>query len=454
MSALSHELEDAARRPPARHVELTPHVLDLLFRRVELYGRILAVEKEGARQTRAPRWTSSSAQLGRLARRRRGAAGARGAVRARPRPPRRAHRVRGAPPPHQHRSRGCGSIGCASQFQLATIDQALDDLKARAKPHGEIITYLPTGAGADADSIELDILMASAPRSRSSRAAARRRANVKIEEVAAAGRAASVRVVTAVDSAAARRPSPRRDALSPTRAGRVDDHAARPTPLAERRPSSPRAPERGRRVSLRSVAQTVRVDIRKLDRLMNIVGELADRAHRARAARRAACAPSPASASSRIELHRLHRTLRPPPRRDAERHPRGADGPARPGLRQARARRPADLPRGRQAGQPGHHRRRDRGRQAHRRGAQRSAHAHDAQRHRSRRSRRATSARRSASRRSAPSRSTRSRRATTSSSRSRTTARASTPTSSSRPRSSAGCVGARGGREISRRARS
>ena len=47
------------------------------------------------------------------------------------------------------------------QFQLATIDQALDELKAIAKPHGEIITYLPTGAGADADSIELDILMAS-----------------------------------------------------------------------------------------------------------------------------------------------------------------------------------------------------------------------------------------------------------------------------------------------------
>src|SRR5262249_44613258 len=47
------------------------------------------------------------------------------------------------------------------RFELATIDEALNSLKLRAKPHGEIITYLPTGQGADADSIELDILMAS-----------------------------------------------------------------------------------------------------------------------------------------------------------------------------------------------------------------------------------------------------------------------------------------------------
>src|SRR5208282_697132 len=46
------------------------------------------------------------------------------------------------------------------RFSLATIDSALDDLKAKARPHGEIITYLPTGSGADVDTIELEILMA------------------------------------------------------------------------------------------------------------------------------------------------------------------------------------------------------------------------------------------------------------------------------------------------------
>src|SRR5690606_20398563 len=46
-------------------------------------------------------------------------------------------------------------------LELLTIDEELENLKARAKPLGEIITYLPTGQGADADSIELDILMVS-----------------------------------------------------------------------------------------------------------------------------------------------------------------------------------------------------------------------------------------------------------------------------------------------------
>ena len=52
------------------------------------------------------------------------------------------------------------------QFSLATIDSALDDLKAKARPHGEIITYLPTGGGGDIDTIELEILIASRARSR------------------------------------------------------------------------------------------------------------------------------------------------------------------------------------------------------------------------------------------------------------------------------------------------
>ena len=48
-----------------------------------------------------------------------------------------------------------------AQFSLASIDTALEDVKSRAKPHGEIITYLPTGSAGDLDSIELEILLAS-----------------------------------------------------------------------------------------------------------------------------------------------------------------------------------------------------------------------------------------------------------------------------------------------------
>jgi len=56
---------------------------------------------------------------------------------------------------------GLGLYKIRVRFSLTTIDTALDALKANAKPLGEIITYLPTGAGVDADTIELEILMAS-----------------------------------------------------------------------------------------------------------------------------------------------------------------------------------------------------------------------------------------------------------------------------------------------------
>jgi two-component system chemotaxis sensor kinase CheA len=47
------------------------------------------------------------------------------------------------------------------RFSLASIDTALEDLKARAKPVAEIITYLPSMGETDAESIDLDVLLAS-----------------------------------------------------------------------------------------------------------------------------------------------------------------------------------------------------------------------------------------------------------------------------------------------------
>src|SRR4029077_16909948 len=67
-------------------------------------------------------------------------------------------------------------------FSLATIDRALDELKAQARPHGEIVTYLPTGSGSNVDAIELEILMASRASLKDLRAAIVV-PNVSIEEV-------------------------------------------------------------------------------------------------------------------------------------------------------------------------------------------------------------------------------------------------------------------------------
>jgi len=158
MSALSHELENLLDNLRLGRAELSPPVLVLLFRSVELYGRILQSETEG-RDLPMPEFDELVRQLG--------------------------VNTRGGPSPstqgqyeldpsllavlteyEEHRLRtniaqGLTLYRLRVQFQLATIDNALDELKVTAKPFGEIITYLPTGAGADAESIELDILMAS-----------------------------------------------------------------------------------------------------------------------------------------------------------------------------------------------------------------------------------------------------------------------------------------------------
>src|SRR5690606_27037158 len=47
------------------------------------------------------------------------------------------------------------------RFDLLTIDKDLEEIKNKAKPLGEVITYLPTGEMGNGDVIELDLLLAS-----------------------------------------------------------------------------------------------------------------------------------------------------------------------------------------------------------------------------------------------------------------------------------------------------
>ncbi len=153
-------------------------------------------------------------------------------------------------------------------FQLLTIDESLDQLKVIAKPHGEIITYLPTGAGADADSIELDILMASkSPMATLAELFSPLDAEVtEIARKLSAPRAKAKAVEITEKKASA--PSSRGESESveddgPTRRGSLLPPAGRSQTPPDRLVAS-----------VRSVTQTVRVDIHKLDLLMNIVGEL------------------------------------------------------------------------------------------------------------------------------------------------------------------------------------
>jgi two-component system, chemotaxis family, sensor kinase CheA len=287
MAGLSHQLEDVLDDLRLGRIDLTTKVLDLLFQAVSLYAQILSAEKGEAAEP-VHDVEQLLLALGQASGKRAG--GSASTVAEYDLDP----GLLGVLTEYEeHRLRSNIQDGLALyrirvRFSLMTIDTALDELKASAKPHGEIITYLPTGAGSDPDAIELEILMASRASLTLLRGAIRG-PNVVIEAVQ---RRTGASVTPAVPVAT---PPPDPFAV-PTSIGAPPggeglaghDPNARglshtggplfhPAPAASL-PHAPSAPARGPgpgEVSLRSVSQTVRVDIRKLDRLMTIVGELA-----------------------------------------------------------------------------------------------------------------------------------------------------------------------------------
>ncbi len=141
-------------------------------------------------------------------------------------------------------------------FALASIDTALEDLKARARSLAELITYLPSMGGGSDDLIELEVLLAS-------------RADIS-----------HLREVLCNDDAKLEAVPKRATQRMPTVIPAAEEEPRPKDAVAEAvvPPSvPPQALERvgADALSLRSVANTVRVNIQKLDHLMNVVGELA-----------------------------------------------------------------------------------------------------------------------------------------------------------------------------------
>ncbi len=315
MTALSHQLEDVLDDLRLGRIELTARVLDLLFQSVELYGLILSAEK-GQAPDPTREVESLLVALGEISQ----------------------HRAGGGPNPlsqydldpsvlgvlteyEEHRLRTNIQAGFALyrirvQFSLATIDSALEELKAKARPHGEIITYLPTGSGGETDSIELEILLASQSTLENLRPAITG-PHVSIDEVAKRTQGSTphpppAAPVFSQPLSEGSRSLPAHEVLGST--SPPSPHSLPPPGRGTLPPPSASiAPARGgkaggRDLSLRSVSQTVRVDIRKLDHLMNIVGELAIvRTGLARARER--IRGNPALRELGIDLHRLHRAF-------------------------------------------------------------------------------------------------------------------------------------------------
>jgi two-component system chemotaxis sensor kinase CheA len=317
MTAVSHELENVLDDLRLGRTELTTRILDLLFQSVELYGLMLTAERGHAPEPAA----EVEALLVAL-----------GAVTQ--------HRAGGGASPvaqydldpsvlgvlteyEEHRLRTNIQAGLALfrvrvQFSLQTIDSALEELKGKARPHGEIITYLPTGAGGDADTIELEILLASHASLETLKGAILG-PNITVEEIRrrSLNAAASLAPPVAAAHEASARPSKTgftlppqtelRHSLAPAAQSAVPA-ASIPPPGSIAPPGGGGGGPGGRDVSLRSVSQTVRVDIRKLDHLMNIVGELAIvRSAILRLTERVRNNPELRNLGT--EMHRLHRAF-------------------------------------------------------------------------------------------------------------------------------------------------
>ena len=317
LATLSHELETLLDALRLGKVDLDRRTIDHLYRAVEVYQHLLIAEKDGK--------TEPNADLDELL------ASLKGDKKPETRHPEleevdidpsifavlteyEEHRLR------VNVTTGVPILRLRVNFELATIDESLDKLKAAAKPHGEIITYLPTGAGADADSIELDILLAS--RSHASELAtllsplgaevtqiARRTASAVPHAPAPPTQARPTPIAampppgTEVEVAIpppSRQPRAETAGHAPFRASAIGGGSSAPGPLTTgsarsghtaesslpaapftkaladsiAAPPNAQGPIERTMASMRSVTQTVRVDIHKLDLLMNIVGEL------------------------------------------------------------------------------------------------------------------------------------------------------------------------------------
>ncbi|MBN8615972.1 MAG: chemotaxis protein CheA [Deltaproteobacteria bacterium] len=143
------------------------------------------------------------------------------------------------------------------RFALSSIDTDLDGLKSRLKPVAEIITYLPSVESSGDDTIELEVLLASA---------------TPLSDLRQLVGDAPIDAIATRDRPSRTMPPPPAGSGGGMVAPSVAPPAMR-TGEGEGRDLAPRDAG-AEAIAVRAVAKTVRVDISKLDHLMNVIGEL------------------------------------------------------------------------------------------------------------------------------------------------------------------------------------
>lgn len=252
LSEVAHQLEDLLDRIRLGKMRLSQDVLDVLFEGTEVLQRLLSAVRRNVDP-------AGEVDLGPLRRSIQALLG----VAAQPPPPPglsaydldpgmlgvlteyEEHRL------HVNVEQGIPLYRLRVRFPLSSIDSDLEALKQRVKPWAEIITCLPLTDGGSEDALELEVLMAS-------------RAPLEALREALGGPGVSI------DAVARREPT--RTALPPAPGAPRDE----PVAPGNASKASIAPPPNGSADALagRPVAKTVRVDIAKLDHLMNLVGEL------------------------------------------------------------------------------------------------------------------------------------------------------------------------------------
>ena len=261
MSNLSHNLENLLDSLRLGRVELQPATLDLLFEAVSLFNRIVAETAAGQSGDDGANLVEDLiARLDRVALRKEAAAESSpwGGWELD------ASLLSVLTEYEEHRLRENIKIGRSlfrihAAFDLMTIDKGLDELKGKLKPIGEVITYLPSAEAASDQQIELDVILGA-------------QAELRAVQEAVVGTGAIVALLPRGKPSSVSLQPPVRVAEAP-----AAEAKAASSPSAATAAAASKEPKREREeeeLTLKSVAQTVRVDIRKLDNLMNIVGEL------------------------------------------------------------------------------------------------------------------------------------------------------------------------------------
>jgi two-component system chemotaxis sensor kinase CheA len=287
LGRMSHVLEDLLENLRLGRIEMSQQVLDVLFEGVESFQRLLSEPGDAA----ASDLEGFTERVHSLARAKSATHNILSEYELDP------NMLGVLTEYEEHRLRtnleqGMTVFRLRVRLALDVIDTALDQLKERVKNFAEIITYLPSMDGGGGDSIEIEMLLATKKPESELRAALNR--------------------PEASLSAVLRRRNADRPPSAAPKAAQVEvpasSAAATPSlPVRGEQSLAKRPAAELTEVSLRSLTSVVRVDIRKLDHLMNVVGELGTvRAALARLVERLRAGAPPALAS---EAHRIHRAF-------------------------------------------------------------------------------------------------------------------------------------------------